>query len=225
MKLWRYVIRNNDGSAPNYDPPFTTLAICKPRIRKGARPGDLVLAFAGREIAPDPHRVVWAGVVHEKLTFEQYWADVRFQGKKPHATDVPDNIYEPGPLGLRQVRNPIHNEGNVVRDCSGVFVLVMEPSWRLIPEASSLPEQFEHLRMLPGNRRGHRKDDLSCADADELVAWLKSRSRPPRATVDVDAKSSCRASQSPCGPDRASDGARQLKPGFDGPVTRGRSGC
>ena len=47
MKLWRYVIRNNDGSAPNYDPPFTALAICKPRIRKGARPGDLVLAFCG----------------------------------------------------------------------------------------------------------------------------------------------------------------------------------
>ena len=22
VRVWRYVIRNNDGSAPNYDPPF-----------------------------------------------------------------------------------------------------------------------------------------------------------------------------------------------------------
>ena len=178
MKLWRYVIRNNDGSAPNYDPPLTTLAICKPRIRKGAQPGDLVLAFAGREIAPDSHRVVWAGIVREKLRFEEYWADARFQSKKPDASDKPDNIYEPRPEGLAQARNPIHGDANVARDCSGVFVLVMEPSWRLIPEASSLPEQFEHQRMLPGNWRGHRKDELSSADADELLAWLASRSIP-----------------------------------------------
>src|SRR4051812_614357 len=95
VRVWRYVIRNDDGSAPNYDPPFGTLAICKPKIRKGANPGDLVLAFAGRELGRDPHRVVWAGRVIEKLTLEEYWADVRFQCKKPNASHVPDNIYRP----------------------------------------------------------------------------------------------------------------------------------
>jgi hypothetical protein len=184
MRLWRYVVRNDCGSAPNYDPPFTTLAVCKPKVRKGAKPGDLVMAFAGREIARhDPHRVVWAGVVREKLTFEDYWADPRFRSKKPDATDLPDNIYRPGPRGLAQVPNPIHDHRNVVRDCGGRFVLVMEPAWHLNPEASSLPVQFEQLRMLPGNRRGHRISELTGPMADELFAWIGSRAQPRESRV------------------------------------------
>ena len=61
MRVWRYVIRKDDGSAPNYEPPFTTLAICNPRIRKGAQPGDLIIAFAGREIAPERILTAWSG--------------------------------------------------------------------------------------------------------------------------------------------------------------------
>ncbi|MFG1463139.1 hypothetical protein V5F77_09555 [Xanthobacter sp. DSM 24535] len=47
MNLWRYVITADNGSAPNFESPATTLAICKPRIRRHAQVGDLVVAFAG----------------------------------------------------------------------------------------------------------------------------------------------------------------------------------
>jgi hypothetical protein len=165
VRVWRYVIRNDDGS----------LAICKPKIRKGANPGDLVLAFAGRELGRDPHRVVWAGRVIEKLTLEEYWADVRFQCKKPNASHVPDNIYRPGPRGLRQVTNPIHDQNDAPRDCGGFFALVMDPVWRLNREASSLPDQFDRLRIAMAARRGHRISDLAPSEAAELLAWIRSR--------------------------------------------------
>jgi hypothetical protein len=48
MRVHTYVIATDAGSAPNYDPPFVTLAVCKPRIRRKADIGELVLAFAVR---------------------------------------------------------------------------------------------------------------------------------------------------------------------------------
>ncbi len=36
--LWRYVMTHDGGTAPHFGPPLATLAICKPRIRKGAKP-------------------------------------------------------------------------------------------------------------------------------------------------------------------------------------------
>lgn len=184
MKVWRYVITHDDGTAPHYGPPFTTLAICKPKIRKGAQPGDLLMAFAGREISSDPDRVVWAGIVREKLTFEQYWFDKRFQGKKPSATKWPDNIYMPGGAGLMQVPNRIHGAGNVARDCGGQFVLVMDPAWHLDSDLSSLPEQFFDLRLAANHRRGHRVTHIPSPVAVEMVTWLASRAeRQPQVSV------------------------------------------
>ena len=50
MRVHTYVIATDAGSAPNYDAPFVTLAVCKPRIRMKAKCGDLVLAFAGKTL-------------------------------------------------------------------------------------------------------------------------------------------------------------------------------
>ncbi len=38
MKVWTYVITNDSGAAPNFDPPAVTLASCKPKIRRAAKP-------------------------------------------------------------------------------------------------------------------------------------------------------------------------------------------
>src|SRR5262249_14817590 len=101
MQVHTYVIATDAGSAPNYDPPFVTLAVCKHRIRKKAKRGDLVLAFAGRTVNPvEPHTVVWAGIVGEVMTFSQYWHDSRFAAKKPDRSAHPDNFYCPTDDGL-----------------------------------------------------------------------------------------------------------------------------
>jgi hypothetical protein len=137
------------------------------------------MAFAGRPISPDPDRVVWAGIVSEKLTFAQYWADGRFKGKKTDATALADNIYAPGPDGsLVQVPNPVHGEHETAKDCGGEFVLVLDPAWHLKPEMGRLPDPYTRLHLPRSSRRGHRARSLEPSDRAELIAFFASGAQP-----------------------------------------------
>jgi hypothetical protein len=83
MIVWSYVITVDAGGAPNFLPPATTLTLCKPKIRQGARRGNLVIAFNGQSLHPEPHSVRWAGLVAEVIPLGDYWNDPRFEQKKP----------------------------------------------------------------------------------------------------------------------------------------------
>jgi hypothetical protein len=178
MKVYSYVIVVDDGGAPNFERPYTTLAICKPKIRLKAEPGDLVLAFTGRSLWSKPDAVRWAGVVKEQLTFEDYWNDPRFANKKPGvAKTKPDNIYYPQCLKLLQVENEKHGPKNVATDLSGRYVLVFDPSWKLnykLP-AAILPKKFG-LR-INGQRRGYRVKTISTERWRELKRWFNNAPR------------------------------------------------
>jgi Nucleotide modification associated domain 2 len=172
MNVWTYVITFDAGAAPNFDPPSTTLVICKPRIRKSAQCGDLILAFNGQRLLPhEPHSVRWAGVVNEVLSIGEYWRDPRFQSKKPGHSATPDNIYRPARGGgLRQVSNTTHGRESYVRDVSGLNALVLHPTWYFGFTLAILPESF-NLRMV-GGRRGHRCFQIDDASWRVLEVWL-----------------------------------------------------
>lgn len=172
MKVFTYVQVNDGGSAPNYDSPALTLAVCKPRIRRTAQRGDLVLAFAGRRLGLDPHGVRWAGVVAEKLTFAEYWADNRFAGKRPDVSASPDNFYRPTADGLEQVPNVTHGPNATQTDTGGQYVLVFDTCWRFGEAAPAIPPHFG-LRMTTG-RRGHRVADLQAREWRALRDWLSN---------------------------------------------------
>lgn len=181
MRVFCYVIATDAGSAPNYDPPCFTLAICKPRIRLAAEPGDLVLAFNGTQLGTNPHGVRWAGVVSEKLSFTDYWEDIRFGSKKSDIARRPDNIYEPAGLAFRQVTNPVHGPASKARDLRGRFVLTFGDAWYFGNLAPVLPPQFG-LRM-DGGRRGHRVTNLNQPLCASLRNWLDGQtvvSKAPR---------------------------------------------
>lgn len=175
MRVHTYVIAVDAGSAPNYDPPFVTLAVCKPRIRRKAEIGEVVMAFAGREVNPaEPHTVVWAGIVSEKMSFAEYWNDRRFATKKPDQTDHPDNFYRPVDGGLLWVQNDVHEPDATNHDTGGKFVLGFSPSWRFGAQGPLMPIEFD-LRMV-GGRRGERVDDLTESEWKRLRAWLDENS-------------------------------------------------
>jgi hypothetical protein len=170
MIVWTYVMTVDDGGAPNWQLPKTTLAICKPEIRRQATNGELVLAFNGQRLSSEPHSVRWAGLVEEVIPFSAYWTDARFQEKKPdRAVGMPDNIYKPTPTGLRQVPNPKHGPRAAKSDTRGLNVLIFQRVWRCIP-GQVLPLDFG-LRMSPG-RRGHRRHELTDVKWRELERWL-----------------------------------------------------
>ncbi len=175
MRVHTYVIVVDSGAAPNYDKPCTTLAVCKPRIRRKANVGELVLAFAGKRVnAYEPHTVVWAGVVAEKLTFADYWNDRRFATKKPDRSPTPDNFYRPTKDGgLLWVENPVHGPEAAQHDTSGQYVLALNPSWHFGARGPILPAAFG-LRMTHG-RRGERLVDLSDAEWQGLRTWLDAQ--------------------------------------------------
>lgn len=192
MRVHTYVIATDAGSAPNYDPPLVTLAVCKPRIRRKAKIGDLVLAFAGKSVNPtEPHTVIWAGVVKEKMTFFEYWENKRFDCKKPDGSDRPDNFYRPSGGGLLWVQNPTHGPEEAEHDIRGQYVLAFKPTWQFGAQGPVLPFDFG-LRMVSG-RRGERVTDLSEEEWCRLFAWLNEQLQIPRpAAVD---RSSCRPKQ------------------------------
>ena len=181
MTVWRYVIVNDDGSAPNYERPVT-LAICKPAIRRNAREGDIILAFKGRRLCARGERwnhneLVWGGVISAKLRFSDYWNDKRFQKKKPHRSKAPDNLYKPTQFGFEQIPNRVHQgETQKRRDLRGQFVLALKPAWHF-KGGSELPPQYRALNMPLSARRGHRRVEMNSKEARRLKAWLAARPR------------------------------------------------
>lgn len=192
MKVFTYVIATDAGCAPNYDPPCLTLAICKPKIRLAAEPGDLVLAFNGSQLGSNPHGVRWAGIVSEKLSFADYWHDPRFASKKPDAARMPDNIYEPVGLDFRQAPNPAHGPESRARDLGGRFALTFHQAWYFGRRAPILPAEFG-LHMI-GGRRGHRVSELAEARWQSLREWLDSQTQSSARATD---KPGCRPQPTP----------------------------
>jgi hypothetical protein len=196
VDLWTYVIRVDRGGAPNFEPPATTLTVCKPRIRKRAKVGELVLAFNGKSLNPtEPHSVCWAGIISDIISLADYWNDPRFDGKKPGRQrgprELPDNIYRPTSKGtLEQVKNDTHTAADVRRDLSGLNALVMQPSWYFGPTVAVLPERFG-LRMI-GGRRGERHSQIEDAAWQDLKKWFdKNLPDAHRFDAETDNTNSC----------------------------------
>lgn len=134
MRIFSYKITRDFGFAPNPFFGVCTLATCKPTIRKCASVGDIVLGCGSAELNLR-NRIVFAMKVEEKMTFDDYWRDLRFQRKKPILTgsisaSFGDNIYHTFDGSWMQEDSHHSFEGgglnidNMSRDLSANSVLV-----------------------------------------------------------------------------------------------------
>lgn len=179
MNVWSYVITTDSGAAPNFDPPAATLAICKPRIRRNAQEGELVIAFNGRTLSSEPHSVRWAGIVSKVLWLADYWNDPRFARKKPSHSSTPDNIYRHEGGYWIQESNNIHNFNDLSRDCGGQNALVFDQYWYLGASDEPLEQEFG-LRVASSCRRTEPKSIISHGQWMELEGWLSLRAKAPK---------------------------------------------
>ena len=91
MVVYSYVIEHDFGLAPNPFGRYCTLAVCKLKIRGSSKLkiGDWILGTGSKAIEMSTgkkglrKKLIYAMQVTEKITFDDYWSDPRFQYKKP----------------------------------------------------------------------------------------------------------------------------------------------
>jgi hypothetical protein len=186
MTLYSYVVARDYGFAPNPFFGVCTLATCKPKIWKAAKPGDWIVGTGSKSYALDG-RIVYAMKVSELSTFDEYWTDSRFLAKRPNLRGslkqaFGDNIYHRNPLTGKWHQEDSHhsfadgrpNKANVEHDTQTNRVLV---GTEFVYWGGSGP-------LIPNTFRGNAGIDVcggrghKCAFPDKFVdsfiAWIHS---------------------------------------------------
>ena len=184
-KLYSYVVKRDYGFAPN---PFfgtCTLATCKPRIRKTAEIGAWVIG-TGSKTRKRHGQLVFVMRVSEKLSFNEYWEDQRFQRKRPNLQRSKkqafgDNIYHKDENGEWHQADSHHsyedgscNPHNVVNDTSADSVLIGVDFAFWGDSGPQLPETFRDYNgkdIYAG--RGH-KSRFPETMVTDFVIWFRS---------------------------------------------------
>lgn len=184
MTLYTYTVCVDGGSAPNPYWGICTLAICKPKIRRLAQPGDWVVGLGSKNVDGVDYsgRVVYAMRVHESLMFEVYDQLCRTQlkGKIPDMThrdfrrQLGDCIYDFRGRAEALMRDGVHDEGNRERDLSGKNVLLSDYFFYFGREAVKLPKRLlPILNQHPGN-----KSKMNDPYKHEFVDWIEKNYKP-----------------------------------------------
>jgi hypothetical protein len=186
MRLYSYKVRYDIGFAPNPFHGTCTLATCKPKVRSGASPGDWIVGVGSR-IRGTEGRLVYAMEVGEKLTFDAYWADPRFETKRPDRRGslkyrYGDNVYHHSATGdwlqedCRHSRDDgTPNPDHIKRDTSADAVLISKQFTYWGGQGPQLPPELRDWDGLdlgdPG--RDHTYKPYSPDMVKTAVAWIE----------------------------------------------------
>ena len=168
-KIFSYVVRYDEGAAPN---PFwgtCTLTICKPAIRRSANIGDWIIGTGSKNAKCNDGNtydlsdsIVYAMKVSAMMTMQQY--DLYCKDNLP--TKIPnwrtkdwrdrmgDCIYDYSNGSNPTIRLSVHNEENRQTDLSGMNALLSLQFYYFGEAAINLP-----MNLLPliQRNRGYRK--------------------------------------------------------------------
>ena len=186
--LLSYVVRYDSGFAPNPFHDYCTLATCKPRLRQHAKVDDWLVGTGSnaRPIRRGGY-LVYAMRVTEILDTEDYWADSRFQEKKPNlygswVAASGDNIYELLAPGTWRQLDSYHSNADgsskiehVMRDTSIERILISNDFLYFGGEGPQLPKRFlgeGDFRVVCSHRNYRRVTDEVVISAFEQ--WLRS---------------------------------------------------
>lgn len=169
MKIYSYVLRTDDGSAPNPFGEVCTLSICKPAIRRTACIGDWVIGTGSRrvnlgdgKIIDFADSIVYAMKITDIKTLKEYDEYCKYSliNKIPvFKTDnwelkVGDCIYDYSKGSEPLIRKGVHNECNRKRDLGGKNALLSNNFYYFGSEARHLPSE---LSALIKKSQGHKK--------------------------------------------------------------------
>ncbi len=177
MNLFTYKITRDYGFAPNPYFGYCTLATCKPKIRNACNIGDWIIGFGGLNTIV-PNKLVYLMQVNEKMSFDEYWDDQRFQNKKPDFNKnlkycYGDNIYHKDESGNWLQENSHHslNDGinyiNLNHDTKVNKLIISQNYWYFGENAINICDELSVI--IPKNR-GHRR--FVDPEAEEYITLL-----------------------------------------------------
>ena len=162
--LFSYISSVDDGAAPNPFGGICTLAICKPVIRRTAKPGDWI-AGLGSKRAPSGDlsgKIVYAMKVERVVTLRDYdrlvrsnsWPRLPDFETSDHRDRLGDCIYDFSSGSEPRLRRSVHDHGNRKTDLSGQNVLISRDFYYFGKKAKKLPSD---LLGIVHQNQGHRK--------------------------------------------------------------------
>lgn len=168
-KIYSYVLRIDDGAAPNPFWGLCTLTICKPAIRRNAQIGDWVIGTGSKKTNLKDGRfydfsdsIVYAMKITDKKTLRDYdeYCNKSLTKKIPQFKTmnwelrVGDCIYDYSKGDEPTIRKGVHNEGNRKRDISGQNALLSNYFYYFGIEARPFPAE---LKEIIKRNQGHKK--------------------------------------------------------------------
>jgi hypothetical protein len=172
--LYSYCIPVDDGAAPNPYWGICTLAICKPVIRRNAKPGDWVVATGSKKYGME-NKVVYAMRITEVMTLAKYnkFCSKKLPFKIPdlNALDLTkragDCIYFEVNGDLLQ-RKGVHGPTNRDVDVNGKNVLLSKHFYYFGDQPISLPTELLSI-VLQG--QGHRSRS-NAKFVSSFIKWI-----------------------------------------------------
>lgn len=186
MRNFTYKIDHDYGLAPNPFGGFCTLAVCKSDIRKNKNleVGSWVFGTGAKSVGAQYfQKLIFCMKVEEKLTFNDYWNDIRFQYKKPIVNGsllqmYGDNFYHQDERGnwiqensAHSLKNGTPNEIHLIRDTGGTFVLISKNFYYFGENAITIPEEFLSAICTNARNMAFAKPQET---VDACIAWLQS---------------------------------------------------
>ncbi|MFT7434059.1 MAG: hypothetical protein ACI9TY_001704 [Alphaproteobacteria bacterium] len=174
-RLVVYVVASDEGLAPNIQGNHCSLAVCKPVVRRVAKlKTDWIVGMSTNKHGKK--KLIYVMQVEEKLSFNQFFLDNRFDSKKPHKTNPKgDNFIWDG-QALRCASHYGHAE-KMTRNLSVDNVLVARQYWYFGENAPEIPHGLFETKLVQGPRRGH-KIVANAFAIDAFYNWLINQYQP-----------------------------------------------
>lgn len=180
MRLYSYVVVTDSGLAPNPWHGYLTIALCTPNHGSyNIGIGDWIIGNGSKSAV---HRLIYAMRVTERLHFDDYYRDSRFQLKKPRFDSgdwrdaVGDNIYFQENDKWRQAETRFHcNKADMDQDTTYPYVYISNHYYYFGIQAVNVPEQYRALL-----RKGYQgcKSDHDPSVVMQFLEWLEKNHEP-----------------------------------------------
>jgi hypothetical protein len=171
-KIYSYVLRYDDGAAPNPFGGVCTLTICKPKIRKYAEIGDWVIGTGSKNsrlsngsINDFSNHLVYAMKITDRKYLKEYdeWCKSNLAIKIPDIKSKDlikqhgDCIYDfSNSISIKnpvKVRAGVHDERNRYRDTSGKYSLMSTHFYYFGSKPEIIPDYLYNIIKINQNHK------------------------------------------------------------------------